>query len=119
MEEGSKAHINTGETMQCVASFQFIRHQPSRGETVPRSTAAMDLLKGSGSTFSTSGKRWNPFRGNRRIGAQNAKRHRIVAAGLAGLSKDDMRDLATKAAQSSPVRRIATGKRAAVRCDKP
>lgn len=77
----------------------------------------MRILKGSGSTFSTSGKAWNPFRGNRTVDAQNRKRARIVAKGHAALSKDALRTLASQAAQSSPVRHIATGKRTVSKTD--
>jgi hypothetical protein len=54
----------------------------------------MQKLRGSGSTFSTSGKRWYPFRGNRKIAARNAKLHRLIKAGkLQPMTKQQMREL--------------------------
>jgi hypothetical protein len=54
----------------------------------------MQKLRGSGSTFSTSGKRWFPFRGNRRVGARNARLHRLIQAGkLKLMTKQQMREL--------------------------
>lgn len=47
----------------------------------------MDKLKGSGSTFSTSGKAWQPFRLNRRIAAKHAKGWRLRRKGF-GLPSD-------------------------------
>lgn len=58
----------------------------------------MDKLKGSGSTFSTSGKAWKPFETNPKVLRQNAKRWRLKRAGLAGSeSKDELRKLAEMA----------------------
>lgn len=63
----------------------------------------MDKLRGSGSTFSTSDKRWQPFRGNPIVGKQNAKRWRLVKQGLTGFeTKDEMRKLAARLAPTSP-----------------
>lgn len=42
----------------------------------------MDKLRGSGSTFSTSGKRWFPFRGNPKVAARNARLHELKRKGL-------------------------------------
>jgi hypothetical protein len=54
----------------------------------------MQKLRGSGSTFSTSGKHWFPFRGNRKIAARNAKLHRLIKAGkLQPMTKQQMREL--------------------------
>jgi hypothetical protein len=70
----------------------------------------MQKLRGSGSTFSTSGKRWNPFRFDRTIAAQNAKRHRLVRAGIA-MTKAELQAEAQRAAQSHVIHRIPAGKR--------
>jgi len=42
----------------------------------------MDKLKGSGNTFSTSGKHWRPFRSNPKIVKRNARLHRLIRAGI-------------------------------------
>jgi hypothetical protein len=53
----------------------------------------MQKQRGSGST-STSGNRWYPFRGNRKIAARNAKLHRLMQAGkLQPMTKQEMREL--------------------------
>lgn len=55
----------------------------------------MDKLKGSGSTFSTSGKQWRPFRFNPKIAARNARLHRLIREGkLKPMSKVQMRKIA-------------------------
>lgn len=55
----------------------------------------MQKLRGSGNSFSTSGKRWWPFaygNRNRKVSARNAKLHKLRRAGkLPVLTKDDMR----------------------------
>lgn len=67
----------------------------------------MQKLRGTGTTFSTSGKAWVPWHGNHRIAMQNAKRHRLVKAGLTGgQSKDELRALADAAAATHSIRRI-------------
>ncbi len=43
----------------------------------------MDKLKGTGSTFSTSGKRWWPFQAHPDVARQAQRRHRIIRKGLA------------------------------------
>jgi len=57
----------------------------------------MDKQRGSGSTFSTSGKRWWPFaygKRNRKVAARNAKLRRMMKAGtLQSMTKDEMRKL--------------------------
>jgi hypothetical protein len=68
----------------------------------------MDILRGSGSTFSTSGKRWNPFRPNRKIGAQNAKRWRLIRSGKA-MTKEQLAAECAKATASHAIKRIAAG----------
>lgn len=42
----------------------------------------MDRLRGTGTTFSTSGKRWFPFRGNPKLVARHARLHRLKRKGL-------------------------------------
>jgi hypothetical protein len=42
----------------------------------------MDKLKGSGNTFSTSGKGWIPFRLNPKVAKRNAKLYRLKAKGM-------------------------------------
>jgi hypothetical protein len=42
----------------------------------------MQKLRGSGSTFSTSGKHWKPFRHNPKITRRNARLHRLQRKGL-------------------------------------
>jgi hypothetical protein len=54
----------------------------------------MQKLRGSGSTFSTSDKRWYPFRGNRKVGAHNAKLRRLMQTGkIEPMTKQQMREL--------------------------
>ena len=48
-----------------------------------RGNFSMQRLRGSGNTFSTSGKPWLPFRYNPKIGRQRAKAMRIKRKGLA------------------------------------
>ena len=69
----------------------------------------MDILKGSGCTFSTSGRQWVPFTGNPMLARQQAKRHRLVRKGIAGcgtMSKAQLRAAATVAYQEHLIRRI-------------
>jgi hypothetical protein len=42
----------------------------------------MDKLRGSGSTFSTSGKHWKPFQHNPKITRRNARLRRLQRKGL-------------------------------------
>jgi hypothetical protein len=42
----------------------------------------MQRLRGSGNTFSTSGKHWRPFHFNPRLAAKKARLHRLKANGL-------------------------------------
>lgn len=64
----------------------------------------MDRLRGSGSTFSTSGKSWVPFRGNPKIASHNGRLHRLKQAGLIKpLTKDDMRRQAEQAVAGKPI----------------
>lgn len=63
----------------------------------------MDKLKGSGATFSTSGKRWQPFRINPKIVARNARLHRLKRKGLTPPGdKQSLRELATQAMSGYP-----------------
>jgi hypothetical protein len=41
-------------------------------------SAEMDKLRGSGSTFSTSGKAWLPFRDNTALRRKKARLHRLI-----------------------------------------
>jgi hypothetical protein len=52
----------------------------------------MQKLRRSGSTFSTSGKRWFPFRGNLKVARRNGRLHKLIKAGvIEPMSKADMR----------------------------
>ncbi len=42
----------------------------------------MNRLRGTGTTFSTSGKRWHPFESNPKVARRNARLHRLKAKGL-------------------------------------
>lgn len=54
----------------------------------------------SGATFSTSGKRWFPFRGNPKIAKHNAKLHRMIKAGkLQPMTKAEQRQACEQATQ--------------------
>jgi len=59
----------------------------------------MDKLRGSGNTFSTSGKGWRPFPGhNRYLAAQKARLHRLKRKGLTPKGgKAEMRKLCEQA----------------------
>lgn len=60
----------------------------------------MDKLKGSGNTFSTSGKRWFPFQGNPVLAKRAARLHRMIRAGtIKPMSKAELRVLAEQAVQ--------------------
>jgi hypothetical protein len=67
----------------------------------------MDKLRGTGKTFSTSGKPWLPFRTNPKTGRKLARLHRLKAKGLAPTTdKASMRQAATEAAATHRIRRI-------------
>ena len=58
----------------------------------------MNKLRGTGSTFSTSGKYWRPFRFNPKIAKRNAKLHKLIRAGkLQPMTKAQMRAAAEQA----------------------
>lgn len=58
----------------------------------------MRKLRGSGNTFSTSGKRWKPFQSNPIAGKRAARLHRALRSGkLKLLTKAEQRELAAKA----------------------
>lgn len=62
----------------------------------------MDKLRGNGTTFSTSGKRWFPFRGNLKAARRNGRLHRLIKAGvIEPMSKDDMRKACDQAVIST------------------
>ena len=67
----------------------------------------MDILKGSGSTFSTSGRKWKPFRYNPERAAAAARLHRLVRSGKAGaLDKTSLRQQALTAIATHPIKVI-------------
>lgn len=52
----------------------------------------MDKLRGSGTTFSTSGKPWSPFKGSLKVRRRNARLRRLIQAGkIKRMTKDEMR----------------------------
>lgn len=52
----------------------------------------MQKLRGSGTTFSTSGKNWLPFKYNPKIAKRNAKLHKLINAGIIKpMTKDEQR----------------------------
>jgi hypothetical protein len=55
----------------------------------------MDILRGSGSTFSTSGQEWQPYeRENPKVTSRRVKALRLIRAGkLKPMSKAEMREL--------------------------
>lgn len=58
----------------------------------------MDKLRGTGSTFSTSGKRWLPFRFNPKVARRNGWLQNLIKAGkIAPMSKAEMRQAADEA----------------------
>ena len=60
----------------------------------------MDKLKGSGNTFSTSGKRWMPFHHNPKLASRFARLHKLKAKGLTPApDKASLRQLAQQALQ--------------------
>jgi hypothetical protein len=55
----------------------------------------MDKLRGTGSTFSTSGKRWMPFKFNPKVAKRNARLHRLLKAEIIKpMSKAEMQQIA-------------------------
>jgi len=63
----------------------------------------MDNLRGTGSTFSTSGKPWFPYRGNPKAAKRNGRLHRLIRAGIVKpMSKDEMRAACDQAVQQQP-----------------
>lgn len=59
----------------------------------------MQKLRGSGSTFSTSGADWMPFRFNPKIAAKSARLHRLKRKGLTPpTDKQSLREAADRAA---------------------
>jgi hypothetical protein len=60
----------------------------------------MHKLRGSGNTFSTSGREWLPFRMNPKVGRRAARLHRLLKnQTIQPLSKDELRSMADKVAQ--------------------
>lgn len=58
----------------------------------------MQKLRGTGTTFSTSGKSWSPFRGNPKISRRNARLRRLQRKGLLPkLTKAEARALCDQA----------------------
>lgn len=67
----------------------------------------MNKLRGTGTTFSTSGKPWQPFQGNAKVARRNARLHRLKRKGLTPpADKTSLRALADEAAQSHPIRKV-------------
>lgn len=64
----------------------------------------MQKLRGSGNTFSTSGKRWFPYRGNPRVARSVAQRAAIKHAFPA--DKASARALCAEAVAAHPIKRI-------------
>jgi hypothetical protein len=63
----------------------------------------MQKLRGSGSTFSTSGQRWLPFRLNPKLAARFARLHRLKRKGLLKpMTKDQQRAELAKLAPPRP-----------------
>jgi len=54
----------------------------SREGSKHKAPTNMDKLRGSGNTFSTSGKRWLPFHYDPTLGAKKARLHRLKRKGL-------------------------------------
>jgi len=72
----------------------------------------MDKLKGSGSTFSTSGKRWMPFHYDPILARKQARLHRLKAKGITpATDKKSLRQAAEQAVSNTTIKRIPTGKR--------
>jgi hypothetical protein len=74
----------------------------------PRNTrAAMQKLRGPGTTLSTSGQEWIPFRFNPRLAAKQGRLHRLQRNGLTpATDKLSLRDAAEHAAATHPITRI-------------
>lgn len=75
----------------------------------------MKVLRGSGSTFSTSGKRWHGFPiaspTARKVAGKNARLRRLLAKGvIAPLSKAQQRELAAQATKDHAITRCPAGK---------
>jgi hypothetical protein len=67
----------------------------------------MDRLRGTGSTFSTSGKAWKPFRHNPRLAAKQGRLHRLQRNGLTpSTDKTSLREAAAHAAATHPITRV-------------
>jgi hypothetical protein len=63
----------------------------------------MDKLRGTGKTFSTSGKRWLPFHYDPARAAKMARLHRLKAKGLTpATDKASLRQAADEAAATHP-----------------
>lgn len=63
----------------------------------------MDKLRGTGTTFSTSGKRWLPFHHDPHRARKMARLHRLKAAGLTPpTDKASMRQAADQAVTEHP-----------------
>jgi len=71
------------------------------------SHGTMQKLRGSGTTFSTSGKRWVPWTPNHKIAARNARLHRLKREGiLQPLTKAEARKLCDAAVATHPTSEI-------------
>ena len=55
----------------------------------------MDKLRGSGNTFSTSGKAWLPFKHSPKVARRNARLHRLIKAEI--IKQQSKQELAAEA----------------------
>jgi hypothetical protein len=67
----------------------------------------MDKQRGSGSTFSTPGKEWHPFKSEAAKARKMARLHRLKRAGLAPAGdKQSLRAAAEQAAKHHTIKRV-------------
>ena len=79
----------------------------ARGLGPTTTRAAMQKLRGTGTTFSTSGKDWQPFRFNPKLAHRNARLHRLQKRGLTpSTDKQSQRVAAELATANHPITRI-------------
>jgi hypothetical protein len=67
----------------------------------------MQKLRGTGLTFSTSGKQWLPFHYNPGLAAKKARLHKLKRKGLTpATDKTSLRAAATAAMLNTPIKRF-------------
>ena len=67
----------------------------------------MQKLRGTGTTFSTSGKDWKPFRFNPKLAQRNARLHRLQKQGLTpSTDKQSQRAAAELATANHSIKRV-------------